>query len=82
MTFGGTCDFWGAWAGELRRDFWVLGPEGRGVAAQLSRVDLRLRLLSSIIGLSRNRCWWHRLVSLGSLKKKHYNTLNPKNPKP
>ena len=33
MTFGGTCDFWGAWAGELRRDFWVLGPEGRGVAA-------------------------------------------------
>ena len=39
MTFGGpgpekgpmTCDFWGALGRELRRDFWVLGLEGRGV---------------------------------------------------
>ena len=39
MTFGGagpgeravTCDFFGGLGRELRRDFWVLGPEGRGV---------------------------------------------------
>ena len=60
----------------------LVAVHSREKLCQLSRVDLRLHLLSSIIGLSRNRCWWHRLVSLGSLKKNHYNTLNPKNPKP